>query len=327
MKKVFAAAVTLGLSLSLISCTKTENIESEKEDSEKPTEALKTFNIGYQKAALKFIVAKKNKSFEQAFPETKVEWKEFPAGPQTLEALNVGAIDVGYTGDTPVIFALSANKPIKYLGYEINSKNAHSLLLPKDSPIKDVKELKGKRIAVTQGSSAHFFLSQVLDQAQLTWQDIQPIWLTPADARAAIDKKSVDAWAIWDPYASAASLKGDTRVLTDATHVPPAYSFYSSTDNFLQSHPAEAKKFIETLNETDAWINAHPDETAQILAESTGIELEVAKLVIEKRRNPAQVNLLNAETVDAQQKIADLFFNLKLIPNAVQIKDNFWNGQ
>ena len=325
MKKVLSAIAIMGLSLNLISCSKTPTAQTETAE---PQQApLKALNIGYQKAALKFIVAKKNQAFEQAFPDTKVEWKEFPAGPQTLEALTVGAIDVGYTGDTPVIFALSAVKPIQYLGYEINSKNAHSLLLPKDSKIQNLAELKGKRVAVTQGSSAHFFLSQVLDKAQLSWSDIQPVWLTPADARAAIDKNSVDAWAIWDPYASAASLKGDTRVLTDATELPPAYSFYSSSPDFLKAHPTEAKKFIETLNQTDAWINAHPDETAAILAESTGIELEVAKLVIEKRRNPAQVNLLNTETVEAQQKIADLFFNLKLIPNAVTLKDHVWDGK
>lgn len=325
MKEVISAIAVLGLSLNLISCSK--DAPQQSESAEAKVQEFKTFNIGYQKAALKFIVAKKNKAFEQAFPETKVEWKEFPAGPQTLEALNVGAIDVGYTGDTPVIFALSAGKPIEYLGYEINSKNAHSLLLPKDSPIKDLKELKGKRVAVTQGSSAHFFLSQVLDEAHLTWQDIQPIWLTPADARAAIDKKSVDAWAIWDPYASAASLKGDTRVLIDAKDLPPAYSFYLSSPDFLKVHSAEAKKFIEVLNQTDVWINAHPDEATDILAESTGLDKSVAKLVIEKRRSPSQVNLVDGKTVQAQQNIADLFFSLKLIPNAVKLKDHVWNGQ
>lgn len=325
MKKFLSAIAIMGLSLNLISCSKTPTAQNETTE---PQQApLKTLNIGYQKAALKFIVAKKNQAFEQAFPDTKVEWKEFPAGPQTLEALTVGAIDIGYTGDTPVIFALSAGKNIQYLGYEIGSKNAHSLLLPKDSTIQNLAELKGKRIAVTQGSSAHFFLSQVLDQAKLSWSEIQPIWLTPADARAAIDKKSVDAWAIWDPYASAASLKGDTRVLIDATQVPPAYTFYSSTPDFLKQHSAAAKTFIETLNATDDWINANPEQAAAILAESTGLETNVTQLVIDKRRSPAHVNLLDDTTVQAQQQIADLFANLKLIPNAVTLKNHVWDGQ
>lgn len=320
MKKVITTILSLFLGLSLVACSK----DKEKDQ---PQQALKVLNIGYQKASLKLIVAKKNKLFEQAFPNTKIEWKEFPAGPQTLEALNAGSIDVGYTGDTPVIFALSASKPINYVAYEINSKNAHSVLLPKDSPIQTLQDLKGKRIALTQGSSAHFFLAQVLDKAHLTWQDIQPIWLTPADARAAVDKKSVDAWVIWDPYSSAAALAGNTKVLIDASSFPPAYSFYLSNPTFLKAHAAKANQFVTTLNQADQWINAHPQEATQILAESTGLDSNVAARVMEHRKSPSPVQILDDETVQAQQKIADLFANLKLIPNAVQIKDHVWNGK
>ena len=325
MKKVLTAIAVVGLSLNLISCEKTQKAEN----SQKQTTAteFKTLNIGYQKAALKLIVAKKNQNFEQAFPGVKVEWKEFPAGPQTLEALNAGSIDFGYTGDTPVIFALSGNKPIEYLAYEINSKNAHSLLLAQGSSIKTLQDLKGKRIALMKGSSAHYFLSQILDKAHLTWQDIQPIWLTPADARAALDKKSIDAWAIWDPYSSAAQLKGENRVLIDASEFPPAYSFYSSSPKFLAAYPQEAHKIIDTLNQTDNWIQAHPDEAIKILAESTGLDEAVAKKVFENRLSLVEAKLVDEKTVQEQQKIADLFASLKLIPNSVVIRDHIWNGK
>ena len=325
MKKLFVLSTIVTLSFSLIACSKEKPTELKGQDESK--EQLTTLNIGYQKAALKFIVAKQNKTFEQAFPGVKIQWKEFPAGPQTLEALNVGAIDVGYTGDTPVIFALSAGKPIQYLAYENGSKNAHSLLLPKDSTIQSLKDLKGKRIGVTQGSSAHYFLSQILDQAQLSWSDIQPVWLTPADARAAIDKKSLDAWAIWDPYASAASLKGDTRVLIDSKALPLAYSFYLSSPKFLKQHRVEAQRFVQTLNQVDDWINQHPDQAAKILAQSTSLDENITKLVLEKRNIPAYTKLVDTDTVKAQQKIADLFYQLKLIPNVVSLKDHVWTGQ
>ena len=153
--------------MGLIACDQKNKTTNQEQVSE---QSLKQLNIGYQKAALKLIVAKKTQAFEQAFPNVKVEWKEFPAGPQTLEALNVGAIDFGYTGDTPVIFALSANKPIDYLGYEINSKSSHDLLVPKNSTIQNLADLKGKRIALTKGSSAHYFVAQVLNKANLSWQ-------------------------------------------------------------------------------------------------------------------------------------------------------------
>lgn len=329
MKNNWAVFAAVGLSLSLSACEKPQTPVEQKNTEVLPekTEVLKSLNIGYQKAALKLIVAKKTQAFEQAFPNVKVEWKEFPAGPQTLEALNVGAIDFGYTGDTPVIFALSGGKPIHYLGFEINSKNAHDLLVPKDSTVKSLADLKGKRIALTKGSSAHYFLAQLLNKANLGWQDIQPIWLTPADARAALDKKSIDAWAVWDPYASAAVLKGDTRVLADASELPPAYSFYLSSPDFLKAHAAEAHKIIETLNATDDWINAHPQETVQILAESTGLDVVVAEKVLARRAAPVKTQLLNESVVQEQQKVADLFAHLKLIPNSVALKDHVWDGQ
>lgn len=323
MKKILSSILLLSLGFGLSSCSKESTKGTSKSEAKA---ALETLNIGYQKASLKFIVAKKNKVFEQAFPNTKIEWKEFPAGPPTLEALTAGSIDVGYTGDTPIIFALSAGKPIEYLSYEINSKNAHSVLIPKESSIKTLQDLKGKRIALTQGSSAHFFLAEVLKKANLTWQDIQPVWLTPADARAALDKKSIDAWVIWDPYSSAAALQGDTRTLIDASEFPAAYSFYSSNPKFLQIHTPEAKQFIASLNEVDQWINAHPEEATKILAESTGLDIKVATKVMEHRNAPSTVQLLDQKTIDAQQNIADLFTSLKIIPKTVVLKDHIWNG-
>lgn len=325
MKKIWAVLTAVSLSISLAACSKTQN-ESAAEQAA-PAVKLEKLKIGYQKAALKLIVAKQNHAFEQAFPNVQVEWKEFPAGPQTLEALNAGSIDFGYTGDTPVIFALSGNKPIEYLAYEINSKNSHSLLVPKSSALQNIHDLKGKRIAVTKGSSAHYFLAQILNKAGLSWQDIQPIWLTPADARAALDRSSIDAWAVWDPYSSAAELKGDSRILFDSQKLPPAYSFYLSSPAFLKAQPAAAHKIIETLNTTDDWINAHPAETVQILAKSTGLESAVAEKVLSKRASPVKAKLLDGATIAEQQKIADLFANLKLIPNAVVLKEHVWQGK
>ncbi|MEB3754489.1 aliphatic sulfonate ABC transporter substrate-binding protein [Acinetobacter sp. MD2(2019)] len=321
--KITTLISTLAVVTSLTACQK----QPENQASTSATTEIKTLSIGYQKAALKLIVAQKNKIFEQEFPNTKIEWKEFPAGPQTLEALSVGAIDVGYTGDTPVIFARAAGKAVNYLGYEKSSQFAHALLVGVNSPIKNIQDLKGKRIALTKGSSAHNFLSELLKKAGLTWSDIQPIWLSPADARAALDKQSVDAWAIWDPYASAAEIQGNARVLIDSKDLPQAYSFYLSSPQFLQAHASEANKIIAGLNKADEWINAHPDQTAQILADSTGLDIKVTQRVIDKKPKPATVSYLSADVIQAQQQIADFFYNAKLIPQPVKIKDAVWEGK
>jgi sulfonate transport system substrate-binding protein len=323
MKKnlIFTLGAIFTLSLGLSACSKPPQTEA----AAKPqAQHLSHLNIGYQKAALKLIVAKKNHFFEAEFPNTQIEWKEFPAGPQTLEALSVGSIDVGYTGDAPVVFALSAGKQLNYLGYEQSSRRAHALLLPTDSPLKRIEELKGKRIALTKGSSAHTFLAETLQQAKLSWNDIQPIWLTPSDARAALDKKAIDAWAVWEPFISATEINGKARILFESTHLSPAYSYYLAHPNFIQQHAESAKKVLKVLNQTDQWINSHPAETAQILAESTGLDLKIAQQVIEKKPNPNPVAVLNADVIQSQQNIAKLFYDLKLIPNDIDAAKFAW---
>jgi len=176
-------------------------------------------------------------------------------------------------------------------------------------------------------SSAHNFLAEVLKKANLTWADIQPVWLTPADARAALERKSIDAWAIWDPYASAAEIQGNAKVLIDSKDLPETYAFYLSSPQFLQAHQQEAKKIIQALNQADDWINAHPDDAAKILAQSTGLDENIAKRVLEKRQKPSPVQPLTSDVVQAQQQVADLFSDLKLIPNTVQLKEHVWQEQ
>lgn len=212
------------LSLGLGACQKQDTAVTNT--SEKQAAApVKTLSIGYQKSSLNLLVAREQKLFEQQFPQAKIEWKEFPAGPQMLEALAVGAVDFGSVGNTPPIFAQAADKELSYVGYEQVPANAQALLIAKNSSIDSIKDLKGKRIAVQRGSSAHELLAKVLQKAGLSWQDIQPIWLPPADARAAFDKQSIDAWAIWEPYLSAAEQDAQAKVLIDGTTFPQTYSF------------------------------------------------------------------------------------------------------
>ena len=318
--------LTLALStIGLSGCTK-PNTETEKKHTTASND-LKHLNIGYQKAALKLIVAKKNQFFEKQFPNTKIEWKEFPAGPQTLEALSVGSVDVGYTGDAPIVFALSAGKQLNYLAYEASAKNAHALLVSNASPLKQLADLKGKRIAVTKGSSAQTFLAETLKQANLSWSDIQPIWLTPSDARAALDKHAIDAWAVWEPFISATELNGNARILFESTHLAQAYSYYLAHPDFIKNHPQSAEKVLQVLNQTDQWISSHKQETAQILAESTGLDLKITEKVIAKKPDPNAVATLTPQVVQSQQAIAKIFLDLNVIPHDIDAAKFAWKYQ
>ncbi|MCF8999206.1 aliphatic sulfonate ABC transporter substrate-binding protein [Acinetobacter nectaris] len=318
-------ATILTIGLTAFGCQKSDHVQQNQTSA--TNNEITTLNIGYQKAALKLIVAKQNHFFEKEFPNVKISWNEFPAGPPTLEALSAGAINFGYTGDAPIVFALSAGKSLNYLGYEDAAKRGHALLVPNGSNIHTLSDLKGKRIGLTKGSSAHNFLAEVLRKANLTWTDIQPVWLAPSDARAALDKKAIDAWAVWEPYVSATELSGTAKAVFDSTTLPKTYGYYLAQPSFIQQHPKDAQKVLDVLNETDQWINSHPKETAEILANSTGLNLNIAEKVLTTKPTPNPVEPLTPTVIQSQQDLGNLFFSLKLIPNNIHASEFVWHPQ
>lgn len=323
MKTLKTIAITgfTALTLGLIACQKTEHTDAKKIKAETAVQAVDTISIGFQKSSLNLLVAREQKLIEKEFPEAKVEWREFPAGPQMLEALAVGAVDLGAVGNTPPIFAQAADKDLSYAGYEIYPANSLGLVLPKTSTIKKIEDLKGKRIAVQKGSSAHEFLAKVLQKAGLTWQDIQPIWLPPADARAALDKGSIDAWSIWDPYLSAVELTDKVDVLIDGKDFPKTYSYYIANPKFTTAHPQALNKILKNLNQADTWILNNQTLAVDLYTKSTGLTQEVAKSAINRRLKPSPIHPVTPEIIESQQKIADLFYAEKLIPKKINIQD------
>src|SRR5271170_1332478 len=127
--------------------------------------------IGYQKYGT-LVLLKARGSLEKRLAPLHVEvkWTEFPAGPQLLEGLNVGAIDFGTVGEAPPIFAQAAGADLVYIGNEPPASAAEAILVPKDSPIKTVAELKGKKIALNKGSNVHFLLVKLLEQAGINYK-------------------------------------------------------------------------------------------------------------------------------------------------------------
>lgn len=327
--KLLSKVSVLGLLISTFSLSACQKPEQNAEKIASATEntAVKTLSIGFQKSSLNLLVAKQQKLFEQEFPNAKIEWREFPAGPQMLEALAVGAVDFGYVGNTPPIFAQAAAKPLSYVAYEVVPPTGQAVLVHANGKISTLQDLKGKRIAVQKGSSAHELLAKTLQKAGLSWQDIQPIWLPPADARAAFDKQAVDAWAIWEPYLGTAELQGHTKTLIDGSAFPTTYSFYIGNPDFIKKHPDSAPKLIKSINIADQWIVQHQDQSLQIYAQSTGLSLPVAQRVLDKRPKPSPVHILTPEVIQSQQKIADLFKQDQLIPVQIDIQHSVWSAQ
>jgi len=252
-----------------------------------------------------------------------VRWTEFPAGPQLLEALNVGELDFGTTGEAPPVFAQAAGAPLVYVGTEPPSPAGEAILVPKDSAIKALADLKGRRVALNKGSNVHFLLVQALHSVGLTPADIQPIYLAPADARAAFEQGAVDAWAIWDPFFAAGQAATGASVLADAKGLAPNRQLFLAARAFADAQPALLKAVLEQIAATDQWAATHQDEVAKILAPSLKLSLPVIKAAL--ARMGYGVGPMTAEAVADQQRIADTFFELHLIPVAVHVRDALWS--
>ncbi|MES2942589.1 MAG: sulfonate ABC transporter substrate-binding protein [Pseudomonadota bacterium] len=277
--------------------------------------------IGYQKSASLFVLQKAQGTLEKRLLplNSSVKWVEFPAGPQLLEGLNLGAVDVGYVGEAPPIFAQAAGAQFAYIGYDPAAPEAEAILVPKDSLIKSVAELKGKKVALNKGSNVHYLLVRLLEKNGLKLTDIQPIYLPPADARAAFESKNVDAWVIWDPFAAAAEKAIGARVLADGKGVVNNYQYYLAARNFVGKNPKVIQALFDDSVEQGKWLKANVKKAAEVIAPLQGLPVDVVELSL--NRYEFNVKPVPDSVIADQQKLADTFFDLKLIPKAIAVKD------
>ena len=279
--------------------------------------------IGFQKSAVNLVILKQQGILEQRFPGSKVQWIEFPAGPQLLEALAVGSLEFGMTGDSPPVFAQAAGKELLYVGVEPAKPLSSAVLVPADSPLNTLADLKGKRIALQKGSSAHYLLVRTVEKARLSWSDIEPVYLTPADARAAFERGSVDAWAIWDPFYAATELAIKPKVLTTGVGLSSNNSFYLASKPFVEQHPRAVEDLLAALSEADASVQNQRKESAQLIADFSGLNLATVHLFLSRRPVSPVTPLMPAIVAD-QQRVADAFFKLELIPRPIKVADIVW---
>jgi sulfonate transport system substrate-binding protein len=277
--------------------------------------------IGFQKSASLLTLQKGQGSLEKRLAPlgVSVKWVEFPAGPQLLEGLNVGAVDVGYVGEAPPIFGQAAGASFVYIGFDPASPTAEAIVVPKDSPIKTVAELKGKKVALNKGSNVHYLLVKALEKAGLKYSDITPVFIAPADARAAFEKGSVDAWVIWDPFLAAVEKQTGARVLADGRGTVNNYAYYLAERGYAEKYPQVIQALFDDTAEQARWLKGNIKQAAAIVAPLQGLDVEVVELAL--TRYQFGVAPVTPAVAAEQQKIADTFAELKLIPKPIRIVD------
>lgn len=282
--------------------------------------------IGHQKFDPLTLVKNKGDLEKRLKPLgiTEVKWTEFPSGPPMLEALNAGSLDIARTGDAPPVIAQAADTPFVYVGSSAAKNKSSALLVKKDSPIKKIADLKGKKVAFAKGSSANYLIVKILESGGLKWNDITPAYLSPADARAAFEKGSVDAWVIWDPFYAAVQATGNTRVIRDSQGLVTNRDFYLSNKQFANQNPQIIKAIREETQKVSAWADKNTNEVVDFLSPLLKIDKPVLLTVV-KRRDFGFENFTPAIAKE-QQAIADSFYKLKLIPKQIKVSDVVWQA-
>ncbi|CAB3702731.1 sulfonate ABC transporter substrate-binding protein [Paraburkholderia rhynchosiae] len=281
----------------------------------------KEFRIGYQKAASALVLLKSHRTLEKRLAPLgiTVKWTEFPAGPQLLEGLNVGAIDFGYVGEAPPVFAQAAGANFVYVAYEIPTPHAEGILVRRDTPIRTLADLKDKKIALNKGSDVHWFLVAALQKSGVKYNEVQPVFLPPADARAAFERGAIDAWAIWDPFLEAAKRQSNARLLVDAGGIVNHHQFFLGARSFAQQNSDVLAITMDEVNKEGAWVRGHYGEAAAQLAPIQGLDASVIEAGL--RHYEHIYKPVDASVLAEQQRIADTFSELRIIPTKIVTKD------
>jgi sulfonate transport system substrate-binding protein len=279
--------------------------------------------IGFQKSSTLTIYLKSRGTLETALAPLRidVQWHEFTSGLPLLEALNVGAIDVtADVADAVPPFALAAGARLTYYAIESPSPQAQAIVVPKDSTLASVAQLKGKKVGFTKGAGAHYLLLEALTQQGLTIDDIEPAYLTPADGRAAFENGSLAAWVIWDPFLAAVQRQSGGRILIDGGSLSSYRRFYLASTPFAQRRPDILATLFGELRNAGDWFKKNPRAAAEWNAPIVG--LDAATVEAANLRRSYQVQAVDAAALTEQQRIANAFTRAKILPRSVTIADS-----
>lgn len=284
--------------------------------------AAQRLRIGYQKSSVLITVLKVRGTLERRLAPLglQLSWHEFTSGLPLLEALNLGHVDFSAdVADTVPIFAQAAGAQLTYVAQEAPSPTAQAIVVRQDSPLRSVADLKGKKVGFAKAAGAHYLLLAALEQAGLSFEEIQPAYLAPADGRAAFERGAIDAWVVWDPFLAAVLNQTPSRVLADGRGIASYQRYYLASTPYAQAHPEVLRALYQELKAAGQWVKQQPQAAAQLLASAWG--LDAATVEQANGRRSYEVRPVLAPALGEQQRIADTFFAEKLLPKKINARE------
>ncbi|GEP08941.1 aliphatic sulfonate ABC transporter substrate-binding protein [Methylobacterium gnaphalii] len=285
-----------------------------------PSRAGETIKLSYQRSSTLLTVLKTKGTLETRLGarEFGVSWHLFS---KVLEPMNTGVVDLhADVADAVPIFTQSAKAPLTFYAMEAGSPHAEAIVVPEESAIRSIADLKGRTVGVSKGSGCHFILAAALKRAGLSFADIKPAYLEAPDGVAAFDQGSLDAWAIWDPFLAIVQAKRPIRVLADATGLSSYNRYYTVNDSFAAAHPEIVEIVYAALVEAGQWVKANPREAVALLAPIWGDLPPEVVATVNERRSYA-VKPVDRAALSEQQSIADTFHEAGLIPRRLDATD------
>jgi sulfonate transport system substrate-binding protein len=281
-----------------------------------------TVRLGYQKSSTLIALLKVQGTLEKQLAplNATLSWHEFTSGLPLLEALNLDNLDISAdVADTVPVFAQAAGADLTFIAQEAPSPAAQAIVVREDSPLKTVADLKGKKVGFAKAAGAHYLLIAALEKAGLSFKDIEPAYLTPADGRAAFEKGAIDAWVVWDPFLAAAQRQqpgqSKVRVLADGTGIASYQRYYLASTKFAKARPDVLRVVYAELEKTGRWVKQNPRDAATLLAPVWG--LDAATIEQANGRRSYAVRPVVPEVLGEQQRIADAFFAERLLPRKI----------
>ncbi|WP_055558279.1 ABC transporter substrate-binding protein [Streptomyces sp. NBRC 110028] len=320
MRRRIVPALLLPLPLLLSACVSSHSADKSGAAGNTDGKGDVTLNVGDQKgndeAVLRAAGELKNLPY-------KIKWSTFTSGPPILEAVSAKAVDIGGVGNTPPVFAAAAKSHIKVVGAKHGTTDGEAILVRKDSPLKRTADLKGRTVAVAQGSSANYQLVASLRKAGLSIKDVKVSYLQPADALAAFSRGKVDAWAIWDPYTAQAQRQTHARILTTGKGVTNGLNFQVANPSSLDDKKKTKviKDYLERLRRAQKWVFKHPEAWARVWGKETGLPYEVALDAVKRTNGTRVYTAVDKPAIASEQQIADTFAQLKLTPRRFDFAD------
>lgn len=314
------AALALAALTTLASCSAASGNEEAVRDDGSVDLSKATLVVGDQKGGSQALLQAAGELDDAPY---KIQWKTFTSGPPLLEALNAGAIDIGGVGNTPPLFAAAAGSKMKVVYGASMGAEGDAIVVPKDSDIRSVADLKGKKVAVAEGSSANYNLLAQLSKAGLSYHDVSVQDLQPADALAAFTAGHVDAWAVWDPYTSQAQVESGAKVLVDGAGLVNGMTFQAANPDALDDKATAAaiKDYLRRIATAQRWSNTHRDEWAKVWSQQTGLSPAVTRKAVDRR--VAKPVRISPAVVDSEQEMADAFVKAGLLPKQIDVGDYF----